>query len=802
LPAELSGFVGRARESAEVAGLLGSTRLLTLVGPGGAGKTRLAVHVAAATLDQYVEGAWLVELGSLVDPELVPQAAAQALGVREQAGRSVLEALQDAVGARTRLLVLDNCEHLIDACARLADDLLRACPGLRLLATSREPLGVAGEVIWRVPPLGLGESGPDLERADAVRLFVERARASLPEFALTDDNRVSVARICRRLDGLPLAIELAAARVRVLSPSEIAARLDDRFTLLVGGSRTAPRRQQTLAAAVEWSFALLSPAEQRLFQRLAVFADGFSLAAVEAVAADESADVLDGLWRLVDRSLVVVEPSAAGLETRYRLLETLRAYAWERLVASGQAEVCLRRLADWLVRTAEEAGAAFHGPEQGGWLRWAEAEHGNVRAVLHWLISHQQTEAALRLVAGLWWSWVQRGRWHEGQSWFTQCLALPGAEARTRTRARVLGAAGAVAILGYGQPRVGRECLEESLAIGLEVDDPVAIINARSMLTGLVGLREGADLDQIQASSAELLAYTRRVRDRWGENRALITLAEVAHQREDFASARRTLEEAVRVAREAGDGWSLGMTLVNLGDLERSDGQHRRAGELYEESLATFAQIGLARHPLEHPYLLHNLGYVALAAGQPDLAFERFMDALLGNQRAGDRRGVAECLIGLGAAAAARDQPERAVHLFAAGEAALSAAHGELWHANRRDYTHWREVASRALGQAAFERAWSAGARLSVDEALAGTGPRRSPASRPSLSGLTPREADVARLVASGLTNRQIGEALVITEKTAANHVQRVLDKLGVHSRTQLAARSADFGLEPAVRHG
>src|SRR5262245_20169160 len=340
LPHELSSFVGRERERAEVARLLGTTRLLTLAGAGGAGKTRLALRVAADVRADFPDGVWLAELAWLGDPALVPAAVGLAVGVREQPGRPPVETLAQALGRGGVLVVLDNCEHLVDACARLVDRLLRACPRLRVLATSRERLGVPGELTWRVPPLSTPAERPDLSAAelagaDAVRLFVARASAVLPGFVLSDANAAAIAQICRRLDGMPLAIELAAVRTRTLSPGEIAARLDDRFRLLVGGSRTAPPRQQTLRATVGWSYDLLAADEQRLFERLAPFAGGFDLAAAARVGLDEPAqadgdDALGRLDRLVDQSLVLVDRLEADAPARYSLLETLRAFAWER----------------------------------------------------------------------------------------------------------------------------------------------------------------------------------------------------------------------------------------------------------------------------------------------------------------------------------------------------------------------------------------------------------------------------------------------------------------------------------------
>jgi DNA-binding CsgD family transcriptional regulator/Tfp pilus assembly protein PilF len=346
-----------------------------------------------------------------------------------------------------------------------------------------------------------------------------------------------------------------------------------------------------------------------------------------------------------------------------------------------------------------------------------------------------------------------------------------------------------------------RARLEEALRTGLETDDPWVYLNARAGLHGLIDLRTESDLEGTKAVAEKMLGEARRVGHTWAENRALVSIAMVSHKQGNESAARAALEGALSVARRAADSWSLAMTLVPLGDLERSTGDYASAGRHYEEALASLVDIGLADHSLEHPYLLHNLGYVALANGQPEQARQRFVDAIAGYRRSGDSRGVAESLIGLGATAAAQGTAYTAISLFAAGEAALGALGAQLWFANEPDYAKWLGVARQPLGESVFQTAWAAGSSLSVDDAIelaqssaTASAPKDDRVQRPA-SVLTARERDVARLVAAGLTNRQIGEALVITDKTAANHVQRVLDKLGLHSRTQLAARAATFGL-------
>ena len=471
LPLQLTSFVGRERELAEAACLLLTTRLLTLTGAGGSGKTRLALEVASQLLKGFPGGAWLVELAALSDPELVPQVTASTFGVREAPGLDLTEMLVDTLKPRHVLIVLDNCEHLIEACAQLAEKLLRACPRLRILATSREPLRIAGELIWLVPGLSLPDLGQlrrteSLLRYEAVQLFTERAKAVLPTFEVRVDNAAALAQVCRRLDGMPLAIELAAARVRVLSVEQIASRLDDSLRLLAGGHRTDLERHQTLKATLDWSLDLLSERERRSFRRLAVFAGGFSLEAAEAVCAGEGIEqdeVLDRLTALVDRSLLIVDKQP-GRAPRYRLLEPIRQYSEEKLRSSGEEAIVHKRHRDWYLALALAADAKLRGPEQVVWVDRLETEHDNLRAALAW--SQQEPEGVepgLQLATSLYLFWQMRGYLSEGRRWL-EIMLFRGSQAPAALRARALSAAGLLAIIS-GDFAQARAFWEQSLAI-------------------------------------------------------------------------------------------------------------------------------------------------------------------------------------------------------------------------------------------------------------------------------------------------------------------------------------------------
>ncbi|HEY3059594.1 MAG TPA: helix-turn-helix domain-containing protein, partial [Chloroflexota bacterium] len=743
LPAELSSFVGRANELSELRRLLPTTRLLTLTGTGGVGKTRLALQVAAGLLEEATDAVWLVDLAPLADATLVPQAVAQATGIREESGRPLPATLTSALGLGRVLLIMDNCEHMVEACAQLAAHLLQTCPSLRILATSREALGVLGEVAWPVPSLQVPSDEPGVSAADssgveAVRLFVERATAARPGFAVTEYNAPAVAEVCRRLDGIPLAIELAAARVRVLTPEEIAARLDDRFRLLTHGHRTVSPRHQALRATIDWSYDLLTDSERRLFQQLAVFAGGFTLSAAETVcrgAGLAAVEILAHVSRLVDRSLVISDPGDGTEPTRYRLLETLRAYGLERLAERGELDQVRARHAAWITERAEHAERAFRGPEQGRWLRWAEAEHDNARAALAWALEHEDAEVAVRLAAALSWSWFVHQRWSEGLDWAQRALGVPVA-GLTRERGVLLVQAIQLAVfrgdLASGRPsgdlRAVGHWIEECLALGEMLDDDELVQSAYgfAVMAREFGMQPEGMPD---VPLEEVIALSRRGGYTWGECRGLEALARRALRAGDLDTAIARLNEAVQLARQTGDLFSLAMDLVALGDVERARGAHKRAGTRYEESLAHLAALGLGAQPT----LVHNLGYVALASGDSALAGANFAEALGHFRRLGVERGMAECLIGFGAVAAGEGRAADAARLFGAGETALEALGTQIWPANRPDYERSVAQARRRLGARAFDRVKSEGALLGIEEATAlalarstpvGSGPR------------------------------------------------------------------------------
>jgi non-specific serine/threonine protein kinase len=798
LPFQLTSFIGREGESAKVRRLLATTRLLTLTGAGGVGKSRLAQRVAEGVMADYVDGVWLVELAPLADPTLVPRAVAATPDLREARGLAPADALIDFLGDRTILLVLDNCEHLVEAAAGLAVGLLRGCPGLRILTTSREPLRIGGETVWRVPSLALPDpylppSPDEIGRSEAVSLFVERARAHLPDFGLTAENAPAVVEICNRLDGLPLALELAAARIGVLAPAQIAQRLDDRFRLLTGGGRASLPRQQTLAASIAWSYDLLSEPEQRFFCRLSVFAGGWTLEAAEAIG---GADALDLLTRLVGKSLVVAEP---GAEVRYRLLETLRQFAAERLREDPEAEHATRRRhAEYFLALAEAAETEWHGPHHGTWLRRTALELDNLRAAFAQLAGDEDGPAALRLANALaFFGTLDRNR-GEIRDWLERALAMPAAEECTTERAKGSTNAGWLAAF-LGDYAAARRRLDQALTCARALGDEAREGEALGFLAMLASFQ--GDLEAQYVLGERALALARKVGDRWGMARTTDGLALLEAERGGLVAAIERLEVSLRLSEEAGDTLGAALTRNSLGDLVRRMGDYARAESLYSKTLAELGTLGLGN---SYPGLIHNLGCLAYYRGDNRKAAALFEESLEAFRAMSDWRGVAECLAGLASVAAGEGDDARAAQLFGAAAALLEGMGAVAVDVNRAERERDEATVRARLGEKAFARAKDAGRALSLRRAIAVATERPpSPAEaaptagevRPAVDPLTPREREVAALVARGLSNRQIAAELVISERTAANHVAHILDKLGLPSRAHLAARAAEFGV-------
>ncbi len=718
LPVQLTSFIGRERDMVEVKRLLGTTHLLTLLGPGGTGKTRLSLQIAADCLDLLRDGVWLVELAPISDPAFVPQTVASALGIREP-GRAAMEALVEFLRPKSLMLVLDNCEHVLAAAADLSAALLRQAPNLRILATSRETLGIAGELSYRVPPLSLPDpdavpSPEAVGQFAAMRLFVERATFHQTGFKVTRSNVRVIAEICRRLDGIPLAIELAAARVKVLSVEQISARLDDRFHLLTGGVRTDLPHHQTLRAAMDWSYDLLPEEERALFRRLSVFVGGFTLETAESVCAGdaiEAPQVLDLLSRLVDKSLVTVDDSA-GSEVRYRLLETVRQYGLDRLVEAREAEAVRNRHRAFFMNLAERAELEFHGVLQKVWLDRLEADHDNLRAALEWSRADPQgAEAGLRLASSLWWFWEVRGFWSEGRRRLNAALARTE-EIPTAARAKALTAAGALA-LRQGDLAEAGTLAQQSLELSRQLGDKRTTASCLVIL-GVYACRL-EDYKRAEALGGESLTLSREVGDNWGTAWAQSILGLVAREEKDHAKARALLEESLGRMRALGHQWGIAIVLSNLGVLARDLGEFERAVPLFEEALNLFRQLGDKGFTA---YSQLNLGIVASALGEHARAGRLYAACLALRKELEDWRGVATCLAALACTAAGLGDFDRAARLFGAAEAQRDRVGAGISAVIRREYDRRVEETAQGLGAESFKAAWAAGRALAFEQAI------------------------------------------------------------------------------------
>ena len=751
LPVALSSFVGRRQEMAAARKSLSLARLLTLTGPGGVGKTQLALRTARQVRRAFADGVWLVDLAALQDPDLLVHAVADALGSRDHSGRAPLAAVMNHLEDKQMLLVVDNCEHLLDACAIVIAKLLSAAGRLRVLATSRESLRVDGEHILQVGPLPA--PNPELVDRDvldyeAVRLFAERAAVAVAGFEVTADNQAAVAGICLRLDGMPLAIELAAARLQMLSPDQILRRLDDRFPLLVAGSRTALPRHRTLRATIDWSFELCSPEEQTLWARASVFVGGFDLDAAEAICAGggiERGRMFDAVAGLVDKSILTKQDH--GRRARYQMLDTLHQYGRDRLRETGEEAELRRRHRDYYLGLAERSETEWFGPDQVEISERTRREHANLRVAMEFCMSTpRETQAGLRLAAALYFYWDGCGVLAEGRRWLDRALSLDGEPTTARAKALWTNAHLAIGLGAYpSAASMASQCHELALRLG---DDSLLAHAVRVL--GIVAVMTDDHPRGVTLFEEALAGY-----DALGELNCTVLLC-----RQELA-----------------------FTLV-------AQGRSARAVALCRNSIAVCERHG---EQWVRTYALYVLAYAEWSLGEPDKATVDAREALRLKMVFHDLAGVAQVVDLLGWIAATAGDGRRAATLLGAVQRIWTSIGGEA----RFGSQSWiipaqacERQARRALGDHGFDAAFARGSGFGLDEAVAyalGETPQAAVVARAE-SPLTRRERQVAELVTQGLTNKQIADQLVITQRTAEGHVERILAKLGLTNRTRLAA--------------
>jgi predicted ATPase/DNA-binding CsgD family transcriptional regulator/Tfp pilus assembly protein PilF len=806
----------------EVKRELEMTRLLTITGAGGSGKTRLVLEVSRDLLEAYSDGVWLVEFAPLSEEALVPKAVAEAVEVPERPDEPLADTLTEVLGSRELLLVLDNCEHLLEATARLVDVLLDSCPHLRVLATSREGLGVEGEVRWPVPPLNAPDpqyssTVEELERLESARLFLARARNRDPSFAITPGNAQAVAEVCSKLEGMPLAIELAAARVGTLSLEQISQRLEGSLELLTRGGRTAAPRQRTIRETLDWSHKLLYERERKVFRRLSVFAGGWVLEASEVVVSDESigeSEVLELLSGLVEKSLVIAELAAESGGVRYRLLDSIRQYALEKLEQSGEVEDVKRAHAEYFLALAEEAEPELIGPREAESFGRLEEEIDNVRAALSWASEHGEAELGLRLAGSLMSFWLTEGHYGEGRGWIEGALNQEGPTSAL-ARAKALGAASLLASEQSDYARA-KEAAEEGLRLSKEAgieDSQTPFFPGGSPATfflnlmGTVAMNEG-DHEQARALGEESLALGRQADAAQGIVWSLLILAIAATIRADYERAERLYAEGLSLSRELASAYwrflyfeNWGWTALLQGDPERATVLIEEAVELARERRRGF--MGLLSRPLD------NLGWAALLGGELGRAQAQFGENLILSKERGDKGTLLMSLEGLACVAGAEGEAVRAARLFGAAEALMEAMRYRLVPQERAVLEPYRASVRSRLGEAAWEEALAEGGALGLDRAIEYALSNEKPSKRlsptrsqPPISstpehpgGLSPREVEVLELVAEGLTNAQVAQRLFLSPRTIQRHLNSIYHKLGVSSRTAATRFAIEHGL-------
>jgi predicted ATPase/DNA-binding SARP family transcriptional activator len=761
VPIPLTSFIGREKELKEVADLFSKSRLVTLTGSGGVGKTRLAIQMVAEVLDLFPDGVWFLDLAPLTDSALVPNTLASLIGLRESGEMAVTELLINYFRSRTALIIFDNCEHLIDASAQLINSLLTSCEHIAILATSRETLQVAGELPYRVPSLEIPKPNTEfnfleISSMEAIKLFVERAAVALPRFVLNQQNAMPIVQICQRLDGIPLALELAAARTNVLTVGQILKHLNDRFNLLTNGLRSVLPRHRTLRATIEWSHELLSEKERILFRRLAVFMGGWTLEAAKEVCRENgigSEEILNLLSQLVNKSLVLVE-TPNNSETRYRSLETIRQFALETLRESDDERSVQVLHLNFFVRFAEDIGSKLQGAEQLECLNRLEKDYDNLRVALEQSKTSGNIDAGLRIAWSLMLFWSARGYWSEAKVFLIHILTLPDAMHKTSLRVKGLLVAGLVATLlndiaiaqswldegieiardlgpdsksllaislglkGYSiigsDLSLAQSLCEDALAMGREIDDKYVIANVLDYLGNIYSTR--GDYTAARAASDESVTVFLDTKNRWMSSRPLGNLGLICYQLGDYDAARSYLQAGLEIYREIGDQANIAFILATLADIDCIQGDYLHAGVLYEESLAIRQRMG---DEFSIALLIANLGKISLQQGNLLQATTLFEESLGCAKKNKNKAQIWICLTGFATLAIAKRRPEVTARLLGALDITLQSISAKLDPVHQIDHTRNLAAARAQLDEATFTTAWATGRQMNLDETVA-----------------------------------------------------------------------------------
>jgi predicted ATPase/DNA-binding CsgD family transcriptional regulator len=797
-----TSFIGRQHELIEVTRFLTTSRLVTLIGTAGCGKTRLALRAAQEINGRYPDGIHWLELAPLTDATLLPQTIAKGLHLKEQAERPLLQTIIDALKERNSRLILDNCEHLRTACAELITTLL-AETSISILTTSREPLRVIGEKLYPVPPLSLPprplslDAVADISQFDAIQLFTERAGAILPQFALTADNVDIVANICHQLDGLPLAIEMAAARVNVLTVTQIANRLDNHFALLAPSAHiNSPH--QTLREAIDWSYDLLTGSEQLLLQRLSVFAGGCSLSEAETVCAGEGIEreqVLDLLASLVNKSLVTAVTLQRS-QARYILLETIRQYGQEKLKEANEWSHIHDRHLQCFLQLAEETEPKLRDEYQKLWLNWLEDEYDNIRAALGWSIKNSQIEQGLRIIIALYQFWMIRDHVEEGLIWLERLLTQANDRITAVVHTNALFYAMTMAgFRGNSQAQMVYGSQAVALAGAMDSTDKEArrwLLAARAYQARIAGDHQTAFV-----YARQLIHIARELGDTYQLALSLSLWSFAAMSLGEYDEARSMLDEALPLLRGMRNPYRLAMALNFSGDLARCQQSYRQAQTAYEESIPLLRKIDAVR---DLASALHNLGHACLHLRDVDRAATLSQESMALHQEQGNEAGMTECLLGFSALAIIGQLPKVGVRLLAAAANIGGQRFITEWAATRMTYNHYLDHARATVSEAAFQLEQVAGQSLSLAQAvvLAEEVVQQTAVAqqiRQQLDQLTLREREVAVLIAQGKSNDEIAAELMVSKRTAEKHIAHIRSKLGFTERTQIVHWIFESGL-------